>query len=60
MRIRIDEKDFINYPFLKESQNFVSSYAGSPERFLDTSTGKAALSQAKERILAAIAGWFPC
>jgi DNA primase large subunit len=56
MRVRIDEKDFINYPFLKESQNFVSSYAGSPEQFLGTSTGKAALSQAKERILIAIAG----
>ncbi len=56
MRVRIDEKDFINYPFLKESQNFVSSYAGSPERFLGTSMGKAALSQAKDRILSAISG----
>jgi len=56
MRVRIDEKDFINYPFLKESQNFVSSYAGSPERFLGTSTGKAALAQAKDRVLYAIAG----
>ncbi|MEI6841726.1 MAG: DNA primase large subunit PriL [Methanomicrobiales archaeon] len=56
MRVRIDEKDFINYPFLKESQNFVSGYAGSPERFLATSTGKAALSQAKDRILSSIAG----
>ncbi len=56
MRVRIDEKDFINYPFLKESQNFVSGYAGSPERFLCTSTGKAALAQAKDRILSAIAG----
>jgi DNA primase large subunit len=56
MRVRIDEKDFINYPFLKESQNFVSSYAGSPERFLGTSTGKAALAQAKDRILSSFAG----
>lgn len=56
MRVQIDEKDFINYPFLKESQNFVSSYAGSPERFLGTPTGKTALAQAKERILFSIAG----
>lgn len=56
MRVRIDEKDFIKYPFLKESQNFVSSYAGSPDRFLLTSTGKAALSHAKDRVMSAIAG----
>ncbi len=56
MRVRIDEKDLINYPFLKESQNFVSSYSGSPEQFLTTPLGKAALAQAKERILSSIVG----
>jgi DNA primase large subunit len=54
MRVAIDEKDFIKYPFLKESQNFVGSYAGSPERFLTTSPGKAALENAKARIMMAI------
>jgi DNA primase large subunit len=56
MRVVIDEKDFIKYPFLKESQNFVGSYAGSPERFLNTAMGKAALVQATARILSAVRG----
>ena len=54
MRVAIDEKDFIKYPFLKESQNFVGSYAGSPERFLTSSLGKAALGNATARIMSAI------
>ncbi len=54
MRVAIDEKDFIKYPFLKESQNFVGSYAGSPERFLNSPLGKAALENATVRIMSAI------
>ena len=54
MRVRIDEKDFLKYPFLKESQKFVGSYAGSPDRFITTPTGRAALLDAKHRILSAI------
>jgi len=54
MRVAIDEKDFIKYPFLKESQNFVGSYAGSPGRFLNSPLGKAALENATARIMSAI------
>ncbi|HVP95260.1 MAG TPA: DNA primase regulatory subunit PriL [Methanoregulaceae archaeon] len=54
MRVAIDEKDFIKYPFLKESQSFVGSYAGSPDRFLDSPLGKAALENATARIMSAI------
>jgi DNA primase large subunit len=59
MRVLIDEKDFIKYPFLKESQNFVSSYAGSPEIFINSTTGKLALKEATYRILSAIGGKSP-
>ncbi|HTY14366.1 MAG TPA: DNA primase regulatory subunit PriL [Methanoregulaceae archaeon] len=54
MRVAIDEKDFIKYPFLKESQNFVGSYAGSPEQFLTSPLGKAALENATARIMSAV------
>jgi len=50
MRVTLDLKDFVKYPFLKESQQFIGSYADSIEEFIQTNTGKIALRYALGRV----------
>lgn len=54
MRIALDEKDLVKYPFLKESQQFIASQTEALDTFLSTESGKRALSLAADRIEQAI------
>ena len=50
MRVALDLKDFVKYPFLKESQQFIGSYSDSIEEFIQTNPGKIALRYALGRV----------
>ena len=54
MGLVLELKDYARYPFLKESQQFIAQHEDSLESFLQTNTGKIALTRGVERVLAAI------
>lgn len=54
MRVGIDQKDLVKYPFLKEAQKFGNEFSGPLDKFLRTPAGEQALVAATERIRNAI------
>ncbi|MDD1718663.1 MAG: DNA primase regulatory subunit PriL [Methanoregulaceae archaeon] len=50
MRVALDERDLVKYPFLKESQQFIARQTDALEEFLATEYGKRALSLAVTRL----------
>jgi len=50
----LDLKDLAKYPFLKESQEYVSKRAPSFEQFIQSNYGRSVLNRAGERVIAAI------
>ncbi len=54
MRVGIDQKDLVKYPFLKEAQKFGNEFAGPLDKFLQTPAGVHALADATERVRRAI------
>ncbi len=54
MGLVLELRDYARYPFLKESQQFIAQHADSLEGFLQTNTGKIALTRGVERVLSAI------
>lgn len=50
MRIVLDIKDLAKYPFLKESQHFISDFASDLESFLSGNTGRMVIKRAGDCI----------
>lgn len=59
MRVSLETRDFVKYPFLKESQRFMLQTRESLETFLQRSSGKVALSHAVERVRRALSSAGP-
>jgi DNA primase large subunit len=53
MRVVLDVQDLVKYPFLKESQQYIGTFANPLDRFLTTEPGKRALRSGLRRVLAA-------
>ncbi len=56
MKIALDVRDFGKYPFLKESQAFLSEYKIPLDELIRTDNGKIALNHAVSRIKRALSG----
>ena len=54
MRVGIDQKDLVKYPFLKEAQKFGNEFSGPLDEFLKSPAGVQALAGAMERIQSAL------
>lgn len=50
MKVGLDHKVLVKYPFLKESQDLVRGHTESLDRFLSGNPGKSAVSRAKDRV----------
>ena len=48
MGLVLELRDYARYPFLKESQQFIAQHEDSLEGFLQTNTGKIALTRGVE------------
>ncbi|MDD1676345.1 MAG: DNA primase large subunit PriL [Methanomicrobiales archaeon] len=54
MKVELDLRDLAQFPFLKESQDFIGNLTGTLDEFISGAEGGAALSRAVERVKAAL------
>ncbi|MDD1674961.1 MAG: DNA primase regulatory subunit PriL, partial [Methanomicrobiales archaeon] len=54
MRVELDLRDLAQFPFLKESQDFIGNLTGTLDEFIHSAEGTAALSRAVERVKIAL------